>query len=197
MLSDTALLDFSTLTIEETPFRHFSLVSVLKNGLETDLLEWFETTDAWSYTETDFYTQYEFSLFDAQIPVTLRALLDDTTIAAIENEFKNVYNTPSLQLVGLTAHKLIDGYRMGVHNDFIGEDETHRFLIQINANWGEDNGGYLMLFNSTNAEDVSKIVRPLNNTGFGFEISPKSYHAVSTVYDFSRYTLVYTFKLLK
>ncbi len=196
-MCDNNILDFSTVTIEESPFKHFSLVSALKYGIDNQLLQWFDTTDAWGYTETDFYTQYEFSLFDAVVPDALQCLLDDSTIAAIENEFKKVYNSPSLQLVGVTAHKLVDGYRMGVHNDFIGDEETHRFLIQINADWNENNGGYLMLFNSTEAEDVSKIVLPLNNIGFGFEISPKSYHAVSTVYDFSRYTLVYTFKVIK
>lgn len=194
---DESILDFSTVTIEESPFKHFSLVSVLKNEIESELLKWFESTDAWGYTETDFYTQYEFSFFDVDVPERLQCLLDNLTVSSIENEFKKVYNTSSLQLVGVTAHKLVDGYRMGVHNDFIGDEETHRFLIQINDNWDENKGGYLMLFNSTEAEDVSKIVLPLNNTGFGFEISPKSYHAVSTVYDFSRYTLVYTFKVIK
>ncbi|MDP2162069.1 MAG: cyclophane-containing peptide 2OG-Fe(II) oxygenase YhhC [Flavobacterium sp.] len=196
-MSNETILNFSNISIDDSPFRHFSSVSALNGGLDKELFKWFEETDKWGYTETDFYTQYEFSLFDTDIPVPLECLLDRSFIIAIENEFKKVYNSSSLELVGVTAHKLVDGYKMGVHNDFIGEQETHRFLIQINSNWQENNGGYLMLFNSTNADDVSKIILPLNNTGFGFEISPKSYHAVSTVYDFCRYTLVYTFKTVK
>ncbi|MCD9855776.1 2OG-Fe(II) oxygenase [Epilithonimonas sp. JDS] len=184
------ILDFDDVIIENEPFNHFFVNLVLKDGLEIKLLEWLESTDNWDFTETDFYTQYEFSLLNVDIPEELFSLLDPQTINCIKKQF----NTNSLELVGLTVHKLIDGYKMGVHNDFIGKDESHRFLIQINSGWTEDNGGYLMLFNSMNSEDVSKIIMPLNNTGFGFEISPKSYHAVSTVYNFSRYTLVYTFK---
>lgn len=184
------ILDFDDIVIENKPFNHFLVNSVLKHGLEIKLLDWLESTDNWDFTETDFYTQYEFSLLNVKIPKELFSLLDPQTINSIKKQF----NINSLELVGLTVHKLIDGYKMGVHNDFIGKDESHRFLIQINSGWIEDNGGYLMLFNSMNSEDVSKIIMPLNNTGFGFEISPKSYHAVSTVYNFSRYTLVYTFK---
>lgn len=191
------ILDFSEIFVEITPFNHFLVDSVLKNSLEIKLLDWLDSTDNWDYTETDFYTQYEFSLLNVKIPAELKTLLSAETVDTIKNQFYKNWKTNSLELVGLTVHKLVDGYKMGVHNDFIGEDESHRFLIQINSGWNEDNGGYLMLFNSMNSEDVSKIIMPLNNTGFGFEISPKSYHAVSKVYDFFRYTLVYTFKEVK
>lgn len=191
------MIDFSTTTIEEQPFKTFSLVNVLKNGLEKKLFEWFESTDAWGYTETDFYTQYEFSLFDVNLPDILKCLITENTLKSIEQEFIKIYSITSFQIVGITAHKLVDGYKIGVHNDFIGDEETHRFLIQVNPNWKEENGGFLMLFNSSDSKDVAKIIMPLNNTAFGFEISPKSYHAVSTVYNFSRYTIVYTFKAIK
>lgn len=188
------ILDFDDVIVENAPFNHFLIESVLKDGLEKKILDWLETTDNWDYTETDFYTQYEFSLLNVEIPEELQPLLSNQTIDAIKEQFKKNSKTNSLELVGLTVHKLIDGYKMGVHNDFIGNDESYRFLIQINSGWEENNGGYLMLFNSMNSQDVAKIIIPLNNTGFGFEISPKSFHAVSTVYEFFRYTLVYTFK---
>lgn len=188
-------LDFDDIFIENVPFKHFLVNSVLKDNLEFKLLDWLETTNNWDYTETDFYTQYEFSLLNVEIPEELKPLMSQQTVNRIKEQFKKNLRTKSeLELIGLTIHKLVDGYKMGVHNDFIGKDESHRFLIQINSGWEEKNGGYLMLFNSMNSQDVSKIIMPLNNTGFGFEISSKSYHAVSTVYDFFRYTLVYTFK---
>ena len=67
-------------------------------------------------------------------------------------------------------------------------------LIQINPYWKEENGGYLLLFNSSDSKDMAKVVSPINNTAFGFEISKKSHHAVSKIYDFTRFTIVYTFK---
>jgi Rps23 Pro-64 3,4-dihydroxylase Tpa1-like proline 4-hydroxylase len=191
------ILDFTNVLNEEQPFNYFSIASVLQNGLDDKLLKWLELTDNWEFTETDFYTQYEFSLLHVDVPENIRVLLHEQTISDIVDEFAKVQPEISLELVGLTVHKLLDGYKMGVHNDYIGSEESHRFLIQINAGWKEENGGYLMLFNSMNSDDVTNIISPLNNTGFGFEISPKSFHAVSTVYDFFRYTLVYTFKNIK
>jgi Rps23 Pro-64 3,4-dihydroxylase Tpa1-like proline 4-hydroxylase len=92
------------------------------------------------------------------------------------------------------AHKLVNGQKIAIHNDFNNGDETHRLVIHINPHWKEENGGFLMLFSSSNAEDLSKIINPINNTAFGFEISSSSHHAVSKIYDYIRYTIVYTFK---
>ena len=61
-------------------------------------------------------------------------------------------------------------------------DETHRLVAHINPTWTDANGGYLMLFNSSNSEDVSKVIRPLNNSGFGFAISKDSHHAISKIH---------------
>ena len=93
----------------------------------------------------------------------------------------------------VTAHKLIEGHKMGIHNDYIGEQETHRLVVQVNPFWTAEHGGYLMLFEANNPEKVSKLVQPLNNTAIGFEISKASYHAVSMVSKSPRYTVVYTF----
>lgn len=177
----------------ESPFPHFSCEKVFDDGVGNSLLNWFEQTDSWSLTENDFYTQYEFSLLDRELPGPIKCLTEKKTTDAIRTFFEKAFDVNSLVLVGVTAHKLIDGHRMGVHNDFIGKDESHRLIIQINENWTRDNGGFLMLLNSKDPQDVSKIIQPIHNSAIGFEISPYSYHAVSAVHDFSRYTLVYTF----
>jgi len=187
-------LDLSRLVCGKTPFPHFTSADILTNGVEKRLFEWFRQTNAWSLTEADFYTQYEFSLLDAGVPAELQCLISEETIYTIRNRFITVFEKSSLELSGITAHKLVDGHRIGIHNDYIGKAETHRLVIQINPDWDDSKGGYLLLFNSGNAEDVFKLVKPINNSAFGFEISDRSYHAVSEVYDFSRYTIVYTFK---
>ena len=179
---------------QELPFRHFSCTEVLSNGLENDLHKWFEQTDAWGLTDMDFYTQFEFSLFDVDLPSNLQTLIAPETVNVVRSKFVELFGLQQLDLAGVTAHKLIDGHKIGVHNDFIGKEETHRMVLQINPGWNEEYGGYLMIFSSPDPEDVVKLVQPLNNTAFGFEISNDSYHAVSTVRNYSRYTLVYTFK---
>jgi Rps23 Pro-64 3,4-dihydroxylase Tpa1-like proline 4-hydroxylase len=177
----------------DIPFPHFSSGYIINAGIDCELLNWFEHTRLWSLTETDFYSQYEFSLLEIELPERLKCLIEASSVDAIKTYFEHAFGVAGLVLVGITAHKLIDGHRMGVHNDFIGKDESHRLVIQINENWVQENGGFLMLFGSKNPQDVSKVVQPLHNSGIGFEISPNSYHAVSTVHNFKRYTLVYTF----
>ena len=187
-------IDFSQASFESKPYPHFCAISILKEGLENTLYKWLKQTEDWSLTETEFYEQYEFSLLDVNLPDSLKFLVDISTTNEIEAEFKKSFGTNSLQLVGITAHKLTDGQRIGVHNDFINGDETHRLVIHLNPGWTDEKGGYLMLFNSASSEDVSKVIKPLNNSGFGFEISKNSHHAISKIHDFTRFSLVYTFK---
>ncbi|GAB3644135.1 cyclophane-containing peptide 2OG-Fe(II) oxygenase YhhC [Spirosoma arcticum] len=188
------VIDFSDTIIEQRPFPHFCAKQVFSPALEKDIYNWLSSTTIWELTRTEFYEQYEFSLLHITLPSNLRYLIEDGLVRAVKEQIEATFEVSGLELAGATVHKLTDGQRIGVHNDFIGKEESHRLLVQINANWIEDNGGYLLLFNSANAEDVSDIILPVSNSAFGFEISNRSNHAVSTVYNFSRYTLVYTFK---
>ncbi len=142
----------------------------------------------------DFYTQYEFNLYEIPLPVELQTLLSKQTQQNITDKFHTQLGTGGLELISVVAHKLTDGHRITIHNDFIGSEESHRFVIHFTPLWTEVNGGYLMVFGSSKVDEVKEIFAPLNNFGFGFEISNKSYHAVSTVRNFNRYTLVYTFR---
>jgi Rps23 Pro-64 3,4-dihydroxylase Tpa1-like proline 4-hydroxylase len=181
----------------QVPFPHFSADQILDNDLASDLLAWFKSFQHWQFTKTDFYTQYEFSLLDLVLPDPLASLSSTEFIEQIIHVFEHGFAAQKLKLVSITAHKLVDGYKMGVHNDFIGRAESHRLVIQLNDGWQEHNGGYLMLFNSKDPNDVASLIMPVHNSGIGFEISSKSFHAVSTVYNFERYTLVYTFSYLE
>lgn len=189
-------LNLSSAVAQNTPFPHFSAISVLNNQLEVKLYNWFQSTAEWNLVETDFYEQYEFSLLNIDLPEDLKCLIESDFLNIIENQFTKSFNVEGFKLVDVVAHKLVNSQHIGVHNDFINGEETHRMLIQINPNWKEENGGYLLLFNSSDSKDMAKVVSPINNTAFGFEISKKSNHAVSKIYDFTRFTIVYTFKHL-
>jgi Rps23 Pro-64 3,4-dihydroxylase Tpa1-like proline 4-hydroxylase len=191
MFNETLKLDGIASTNE--PFPHFTIFDVFQETYAEEILKWFEQTDRWYLTETNFYTQYEFSLLDGDLGVEVAYLLKASTVDLVRILMKERFALTNLDLIGLTAHKLLDGHRMGIHNDSIGKKESHRLVIQLNRNWKEDRGGFLMLFNSKDPQDVACIVKPLHNSAVGFEISHKSFHAVSTVHDFERYTLVYTF----
>ena len=55
-------------------------------------------------------------------------------------------------------------------------------------------GGLLMLFRSEAPESVHSALLPTHGSGFAFEISANSFHAVSSIRTGERYTLVYTFR---
>jgi Rps23 Pro-64 3,4-dihydroxylase Tpa1-like proline 4-hydroxylase len=193
-MRDTSYFDWSRLEMGDAPFRHFSAASVLRNGTERKIYDWLDTTDAWSLTEADFYTQFEFSLLDTTLPEDLQSLIEKDAIQCLTDRFNELCGKSSFSLAGVTAHKLVNGHRIGIHNDYIGKAETHRMVIHITPYWQDSNGGYLMLFQSAKADQVAKLIKPVDNSAFGFEISEKSYHAVSTIYDFYRYSIVYTLR---
>ncbi|HBQ3265387.1 TPA: 2OG-Fe(II) oxygenase, partial [Klebsiella pneumoniae] len=107
----------------------------------------------------------------------------------IENKFDVVLKNK----VDIVAHKLISGDKIKIHNDFIEGQESHRILFHFNKNWKEENGGYFMIFSKDEPESLEKIIPPLHGSVQGFEISQNSHHAVSQVYDFERYTVIYSF----
>ncbi len=181
---------------DPNPFPHLLIESFFSQQIELDLLNWFNSTNNWKIITTDFYEQYEFSLLDFKPPIELNGLTDDSWIDEIRGLFKKHFNVLKLSLADITAHKHTSGQSIGIHNDFIDGEESHRLVIQINSNWVKENGGFQMLFNSDKAEDVAKVIRPLSNSAMGFEISQLSHHAVSQVIDFNRFSLVYTFKAL-
>ena len=96
--------------------------------------------------------------------------------------------------VGIVAHKLVPGQKIGIHNDCLEGEETHRLIIQLNSGWEKDYGGYFMTFNSDDAQDVHQVITPTHNSAIGFAIIQNSHHAVSTVYKANRYTIVCSFK---
>jgi len=191
---ESEMINLSKASFTALPFKHLCAPSVFPTDVCEALYEWLNTTDEWGLTQTDFYEQYEFSLFDAKVPIQLKGIIEPPALESVEQIFKLHFNLTDCELVGVTAHKLVDGQHIGIHNDFIDGEETHRLVVQLNPNWVEENGGLLMLFSSSRPEDVCRIIRPLDNSAVGFEISANSYHAVSTIHHFSRYTLVYTFK---
>lgn len=184
----------SNVWYDPSPFPHFLAESLLDDSIEGELLQWFKLTSEWKKVATDFYEQFEFSLLDVSPPEGLQTLLDEKQIGEIETLFARYFDISRLILVDITAHKHNDGQSIGIHNDFIEGEETHRLVVQINEKWTSSNGGFQMLFNSDNAEDVAKIIRPISNSAMGFEISERSLHAVSKIVGFNRYSLVYTFK---
>jgi Rps23 Pro-64 3,4-dihydroxylase Tpa1-like proline 4-hydroxylase len=193
-MPESEILNLLSTVVYDNPFPHFSATSVFNDGFESIIYDWLQSTQEWKLVETNFYEQYEFSLLNIELPNDKKCLIENHFLNLIKNKFCEAFRFSEFDLVDVVAHKLVNSQHIGVHNDYINEEETHRLVLNFNPDWTEENGGYLLLFNSSKVDDMSKVVSPVNNSAFGFQISKQSHHAVSKIYDFIRYSIVYTFK---
>lgn len=159
------------------------------------LLNWLKNSD-WNLTTTDFYTQYEFLLKKQNTDKNLHYLFSKETLNTLLKFMQNLFDIEFKNNCYIVAHKLVDGHYIKIHNDYLENEiniETHRLIIQLNDGWEDSFGGFLMTFNSNNELDIKDIIKPIHNSVFVFEISEHSHHAVSTIYNANRYTLIYNF----
>jgi len=186
-------LRLSNVEVFANPFHYIVSPEAFDPEVDRTVLAWFESNAPWELVEADFYEQFEFSLWEAQLPTSLSFLREHAFLAAIKQRIAELFEVDLGHRVEITAHKLVPGQRIRLHNDFISGAETHRLLIQLNRGWQDDNGGLLLFFNSADPADIHKIFLPVHNSVVGFAITPTSYHAVSTIHTGERFTLVYSF----
>lgn len=186
----------TTAKVKHSPFAFTELEDFLTQKQADNALGWLEQSLQWKLRVESFYEQYEFSLLSFRPTSSLSYLVETHFMAAIEKWIRHCFgvNTP-LELVDISAHKLTVGQTIRIHNDYIGPEETHRVVIHLNRGWSMTDGGLLMLFGSERAEDVEIVIPPRHGSAFAFEISRRSYHAVSTIRSAARYTLVYSYRV--
>ena len=184
--------DLASRTVSEVPFRYATFDQCLSPATAHHALRWFETAAPWNHVETDFYEQNEFSCWDAEGPEAA-FLTSDRLVGGLREELEALFGCPLRPDATVVAHRLVPGHRIGIHNDHLEDGETHRFVIQLNRGLSDTDGGFFMLFNSRDASDIHAIFRPTHLSGFAFEISPVSYHAISQMHSNVRYSIVYSF----
>lgn len=192
-MSIEKVISFTDTNYYSTPFDYFTTSEAFCNDFDLELLEWFEKYDSWKLVEKDFYEQYEFSFLDVRLPSHLSFFQQPQSLQGVKAKIEKIFRVRLSNKIDFNAHKLIAGQRIRIHNDFIPGQETCRLIIQLNRGWTNVNGGLLLIFNSNNPSDIHKIISPVHNSAVAFKISPNSNHAVSTVYEGGRFTLVYSF----
>lgn len=192
MSRDVELL-LADIEVFSHPFPHFTAAQGFDQSLSWSILDWLQTEAPWRLVETDFYEQYEFSFYDAPIPPHLEFITASRFLDDLRTRIERIFGARLRGRPDCTAHKLVPGQRIRIHNDFLPGQETHRVLIQLNPRWKDDQGGFLMFFNSEDVSDVYRLFPPLHNSVVGFAISPNSNHAVSTIHGGGRFTLVFSF----
>ena len=179
----------------DEPFPHVVFPAILPPTSANQVLGWLQTSAPWRLRVTSFYEQYEFSLLSEDASEIARELVGERLLDGVRALIRGHLAVKGhLGLIDVTAHKLTLGQTIRIHNDSLRGEETHRVLIQLNDGWSMDHGGLLMLFGSQVPEDVSAVIVPTHGSGFAFEISDRSFHAVSTIRKGERFTLVYTFR---
>lgn len=185
--------ELSDIGLSTTPFKYFSATSFFKKTYTSRMLDWFESDAPWKLVEKDFYEQYEFSFLDTALPDDLNWMSEADTLNSVRATIEGVFDVTLSKKIDLTAHKLVSGQTIRIHNDFIPDQESYRLVTQLNRNWEPKNGGFLILFNRDDPTDVNKVIAPIHESCFGFEISADSNHAVSTIHSGERYTVVFSF----
>ncbi|MEN3230234.1 2OG-Fe(II) oxygenase [Methylorubrum rhodesianum] len=186
---------FALTRTSSDPFPHFKVSGILSPGEADRALDWLRHRAPWILRVESFYEQHEFSLLSTELGAEIAGLVSPPFIEAVRTELRERFGCDGgLTLVDVSAHRLTAGQTIRIHNDFIGGEETHRLLIQLNDGWDAGRGGLLMLFAGEAPESLRHVVMPTHGSGFAFEISPASYHAVSSIKAGERYTLVYTFR---
>jgi hypothetical protein len=179
--------------VAATPFRYFLTDACLAPEIEAALLEWLEQAAPWQLVETDFYEQFEFDMRDADLPSGIASLVAPASLEALRGKMEATFGNALSSYVQVVAHRLDPGQRIAIHNDMRDGGETHRLTVQLNRGLADEDGGFFMLFNSDDASDIHRILRPVSGSAIGFAISGASHHAVSRLHGGERFTLVYSF----
>src|SRR5579863_754254 len=146
------------------PFPHATHAAPLPAALCAATLDWMENAAPWQLRIASFYEQWELHLEPGLVPVELTPLLDFKTIHHLRTLMLAPLAASRLILTEVTAHKLVPGQTIRVHNDYLDNRETHRLLVQFNRGWEDAQGGLLMLFGSASPEDVRRILRPVHGS---------------------------------
>lgn len=161
--------------------------------MEQTALQWLENQVPWTLAQREFYEQHEFSLLHHDLPLQVSFLTAPSLIDYFKAELGQAFGVSFESRFDVTAHRLTPKQVIRIHNDYLPGQETHRLLFQLNRSWDTSQGGLLILFSEPRAEAAAKFILPKSRSAFGFEISPRSLHAVSTIRSGSRFTLVYSF----
>lgn len=179
------------------PFLHVVIPDCIDLTLAESLLRWFEKEAPWQFSAVDeFYQLLDMDLRGAILPKDLRILVDGSFLEDVRTNMADLMNARLTSKIDVTAHKMQVGCRIGTHTDHGSLGQTHRLLIHLNRGWTAEDGGLLMLLDEERPSPQSRNLRcylPHHRRAIGFEISPNSYHAVSTVVMGDRFALCFSF----
>jgi Rps23 Pro-64 3,4-dihydroxylase Tpa1-like proline 4-hydroxylase len=190
------VINLHTAQLAETPFKHFAIKDCLAKSDGDKILQWFETAAVWKDRGIpDFYSMNVLELTDAELPHDIQWINHPDWLCKLRSDLERLFSRKLLGPIKIDAHIMTPGHKIGIHTDFGFTKQTHRLVIQLNRGWTVTNGGRLVLLPERSPKESTekqKIYLPLHCSAVGFEISDRSYHAVTPILSGERYTLCYS-----
>jgi hypothetical protein len=189
-------LDLAGAEHSDTPFPHFVCGDALDDPAADQLLRWLEDGAPWRTFADSFYEFEGVNLRDTELPVALRPLIGDVFLDGVRGELERIFGARLGPRAGVATQRLLPGRDIGVHTDFGPEGQTHRVVIQLNRGWELAQGGLLMLLDEERPERLTDrhcMYLPAHRSAVGFQISERSFHAVTRVRSGARYSLCISF----
>ena len=171
-------------------FKLFSCSNVFSPSSYLLLQEAFPSL-MWEKRQTEFYKQYESVILPEQNN-SISLLYKKEFYLDFKTKVEKALKTKLRDEIRIVAHKLVTADEIDVHNDYCDPAlgyENYRFIFQFAFPSQSINGGDLYFLNSPSKKDIIKKYPYDLNAGVCFEITPQSYHYVSTV-NGERYTLI-------
>jgi|GEM_PF-603801 len=178
------------------PYKHLFVPKVFDPKFADAMLREIEGLP-WTLSTTEFYEQYEVSLLDTERSFNDTAF-DRLREVALSASFRKLISAITgkggLKVADVACHRSTTDQQIGIHNDFYPGGETCRFTIHLNPAWQLDEGGLFVTFSSVDSSTMEAAYLPIMNSALVFEISPKSFHAVTAVTSTRpRYSIVISF----
>src|ERR1700676_5010748 len=111
------------------PFPHSAAAKLIPDEFCGLILDWMENEAPWKLRIASFYEQWELHIDTESLPLHLRELCAPSTVRRLSELMLAPLSQGPLALTELTAHKLVSGQTIRVHNDFLDGIETHRLLV--------------------------------------------------------------------
>ena len=181
-----------SIRVYRRPFPYFIGMTSLGEETLGSMLKLMEQRNEWDLVKTDFYEQYELGWPKGQTPTGLEQFDAPFFLQAMRDQMEDIFGVCFAPRITWTLHKLTKGQSIRIHNDLSKGEETHRLIVNLNRGWRDSQGGFFMTFSSKNAQDIDRILRPLNGSVIGFAIGENSNHAVSQVLEGQRFSIVYS-----
>jgi hypothetical protein len=185
------LLTVKAVRVSQDEWTCAAISNVFEAGLYSKIIQSLDGLE-WSEARQRFYKQHEVNLGGDPY---FCSLFDDTFRNDLVNSL-NLFFGAQLNIdFDVAAHKMVEGEFIDVHTDYNNFGETHRMTVTLNEDWKIENGGILLALNEDSISHVRDAWLPTANNGFIFEISEKSFHAVTPITGpRPRYSLIFTFK---